>query len=296
LASGAVQMNQVRYFVAMCETLNFTRAAEKCNVTQPALTRGIQALEAELGGFLFRRERGATHLTDLGRLIRPLLEAIHQQSERAKSAARGFLRLEDAPLKLGVLCTVGPLRFLTFVNHFHREHPGIELTIVEGTLTRLREELLSGVLDVALMAQPKPFDSSFEVRPLYHESFVVAFPPGHPFEQTQAVRIRDVRGESYLSRINCEYQDYFDYLCSECEIDVNETHRSEREDWIQAMVIAGLGICFMPEYSVRLPGLSIRKLIDPNVERVVNLVTVASRSLAAPVQALVQSAKSFDWP
>jgi DNA-binding transcriptional LysR family regulator len=60
-----MQMNQIRYFVAMCETLNFTRAAEKCNVSQPALTRGIQALEAEFGGFLFRRERGATHLTDL---------------------------------------------------------------------------------------------------------------------------------------------------------------------------------------------------------------------------------------
>jgi DNA-binding transcriptional LysR family regulator len=289
-------MNQIRYFVAMCETLNFTRAAEKCNVTQPALTRGIQALEAELGGFLFRRERGSTHLTDLGRLIRPLLEAIHQQSERAKSTARGFLRLNDAPLKLGVLCTVGPLRFLTFVNHFHREHPGIELTIVEGTVTRLREDLLSGALDVALMAHPKPFEPRFEVRPLYSESFVVAFPCGHPFEQSQVVSIRDVKGESYLSRINCEYQDYFDYLCSECDVDVNETHRSEREDWIQAMVIAGLGICFMPEYSVRLPGLCIRKLSDPSVERVVNLVTVASRSLTTPVQALVRSTKSFSWP
>jgi LysR family hydrogen peroxide-inducible transcriptional activator len=289
-------MNQIRYFVGMCETLNFTRAAEKCNVTQPALSRGIQALETELGGFLFRRERGATHLTDLGRLIRPLLEAICEKSERAKSTARGFLRLDDAPLKLGVLCTVGPLRFLTFVNHFHREHPGIELTIVEGTVTRLREELLSGALDVALMAQPKPFEACFEVRPLYRESFVVAFPPGHRFEQAQVVRIRDIEGESYLSRINCEYQDYFDYLCSEYNVEVNETHRSEREDWIQAMVIAGLGICFMPEYLARLPGLSIRKLTDPSVERVVNLVTVASRSLAAPVQALVRSAKSFGWP
>src|SRR5579863_6449192 len=78
--SCAMQMNQIRYFVAVCETQNFTRAAQKCNVTQPALTRGIRTLEAELGGFLFRRERGATHLTDLGRLMRPLLETIQQQS------------------------------------------------------------------------------------------------------------------------------------------------------------------------------------------------------------------------
>jgi DNA-binding transcriptional LysR family regulator len=291
-----MQMNQIRYFVAMCETLNFTRAAEKCNVSQPALTRGIQALEAEFGGFLFRRERGATHLTDLGRLMRPLLESISRQSSAAKSTARSFLRLDDAPLRLGIMCTIGPLRFMSFVNHFHAEHPGIELTIVEGTTMRLCEDLVGGALDVAVMAQPKPFDERFETRPLYRESFVVAFPRGHAFESAEAVRIRDIAGEPYLSRLNCEYQDYFDYLCAQYDVDVVEAHRSEREDWIQAMVIAGLGICFMPEYSATLAGLPIRRLTDPTVERVVNLVTVASRPLTAPVQALVRSVESFGWP
>ena len=60
-------MQQIRYFLAVCETLNFTRAAEQCHVTQPALTRAVQKLEDELGGLLFRRERHLTHLTDLGR-------------------------------------------------------------------------------------------------------------------------------------------------------------------------------------------------------------------------------------
>ena len=61
-----MEMHQVRYFVALCETLNFTRAAEKCNVTQPSLTRAIKLLEDELGGPLFNRERNQTHLTELG--------------------------------------------------------------------------------------------------------------------------------------------------------------------------------------------------------------------------------------
>jgi DNA-binding transcriptional LysR family regulator len=290
-----MQMNQVRYFVAMCETLNFTRAAEQCNVSQPALTRAIQALEAEFGGFLFRRERGSTHLTDLGRLMRPLLESIHHQSQAARATARGFLRLDNAPLRLGVMCTIGPMRFMSFVNHFHAEHPGIELTIIEGTTSRLSEELSRGALDVAVMAQPAPFHARFEARALYRESFVVAFPHGHPFERLEQVRIRDVAGETYLSRINCEYQDYFDYLCAKYQVDVVEAHRSEREDWIQAMVIAGLGICFMPEFTASFPGLPIRKLTEPTVERVVHLVTVASRALSAPVQALVRSADSFRW-
>jgi LysR family hydrogen peroxide-inducible transcriptional activator len=291
-----MQMNQIRYFLAMCETLNFTRAAEKCNVSQPALTRSIQALEAEFGGFLFRRERGSTHLTDLGRLMRPPLEAIYHQSQLARTTARSFLRLENAPLRLGVMCTIGPARFLSFVNHFHMEHPGVELTIIEGTVTRLSEHLMRGSLDVALMAQPKPFDERFQARPLYREPFVVAIPRGHQFESLAAVKISDIGHESYLSRINCEYQDYFDYLCSMYEVDVVEAHRSERDDWIQAMVIAGLGISFMPEYSATLPGLVVRKLTDPTVERVVQLLTVRGRPLSAPTKALVSSVESFAWP
>jgi LysR family transcriptional regulator, hydrogen peroxide-inducible genes activator len=61
-----MDIHHVRYFLAVCETRNFTRAAEKCNVTQPALSRAIQQLEDEVGGLLFRRERNLTHLTDLG--------------------------------------------------------------------------------------------------------------------------------------------------------------------------------------------------------------------------------------
>jgi DNA-binding MarR family transcriptional regulator len=70
-----MELHQIRYFLAVAETLNFNRAAERCNVSQPTLTRAIKKLEEELGGPLFRRERKLTHLTDLGRLMRPHLEA-----------------------------------------------------------------------------------------------------------------------------------------------------------------------------------------------------------------------------
>ncbi len=69
-----MEMHQIRYFLAICECLNFTRAAEQCHVARPSLTRAIKKLEAELGGPLLRRERNHTHLTELGRLIRPHLE------------------------------------------------------------------------------------------------------------------------------------------------------------------------------------------------------------------------------
>src|SRR5918912_1177244 len=101
----AMEMHQIRYFLAVCDELNFTRAAERCNVTHPALTRAIQKLEEELGGLLFRREGRLTHLTDFGRLMRPRLEEVIERTEEAKRTAQSFLKLQDAPLTLGVMCT-----------------------------------------------------------------------------------------------------------------------------------------------------------------------------------------------
>src|SRR5262249_11546053 len=122
-----MEMHQIRYFLSVCDTLNFTRAAELCNVSQPALTRAIQKLEEELGGLLFRRERSLTHLTDLGRLMRPHLEQVFHQTETARSTAKSFLKLENAPLNLGVMCTIGPLRFVGFPQEFQKRNPGIEI-------------------------------------------------------------------------------------------------------------------------------------------------------------------------
>ena len=160
-----MEMHQIRYFLAVCETLNFTRAAEQCHVTQPALTRAIQKLEDELGGLLFRRERHLTHLTDLGRLIQPRLEQIWKGTEGAKTTARSFLKLENAPLNLGVMCTIGPLRGISFVTDFWRSNQGIEITLREGVPQRLGELLREGELDLGVMAQWEPFDERFNVDP-----------------------------------------------------------------------------------------------------------------------------------
>ena len=291
-----MEMHQIRYFLAVCDTLNFTRAAEHCNVTQPALTRAVQKLEEELGGLLFRRERHLTHLTDLGRLVRPQLEQIWQQTEAAKTTAQSFLKLEDASLNLGLMCTIGPMLAIGFLNSFWRDHPGIEVTLLEGVPSRLAELLHDGALDVAVMAQADGFEERFDVAPLYREHFVLAFPAGHRFEQHNAIRFDDIEGEAYLRRINCEYRDHLGGIGRELGVRLRVAYRSEREDWIQTMVMAGMGICFMPEYSVALPGLQTRRVVDPEVVREVSVVTVAGRRFSPAVAAFVRAIKAYPWP
>jgi len=291
-----MEMHEVRYFLAVCDTLNFTRAAERCNVTQPSLTRAIQKLEAELGGLLFRRERAATHLTDLGQLVRPQLEQIARDADSVKSTANSFLRMKDAPLSLGIMCTIGPLRCVGFLSRFRADHSGIDLTLTENTPPRLAELLQEGKIDVAIMAQPDPFPERFNAHQLYRENFVVAFPPGHRFDGMNAVRIADVGGESYLSRINCEYYDAIGDICDRQNAPLKDAYRSEREDWIQSMVMAGMGICFMPEFSPVMPGLHTRRVIEPEVVRDVCLVTVSGRRFSPAVATFVRALKAYKWP
>ncbi len=229
-----MEMRQVRYFLAVAVTRNFTRAAELCNVTQPALTRGVQKLEEELGGLLLRREHNLTHLTDFGRLITPHLEQLAANAEAAKSTAERFLKLENASISLGVMCTVGPARFMSFLAEFRKSQPGCELTIIEGVPERLADLLVEGRLDVAIMAQPAAFSDRLDVLPIYKERFCVAFPTGHRLQEKNAVSISDVQGETYLRRINCEYRDYLAEQCRARGFSVEVGFQSEREDWIQS--------------------------------------------------------------
>ena len=291
-----MELHEIRYFLALGKTLNFTRAAEMCNVSQPALTRAIQKMEDELGGLLFSRERNNTHLTELGRMLEPHLIEVLTRTQVAKETAQRFLRLDSAHLKLGVMCTIGPQRFVSFLSHFRADNPGIEITLTEAAPDRLCDMLNKGELDVGLMAQPDGFVAPLQPQVLYRERFVIACSAGHPFARRNAVRVADLDGQSYLQRINCESRDFLRETCRANGSCLVHAFRSEREDWILTMVAAGMGICFLPEFSNTVPGVISRPVIDPAVAREVCLVTVAGRRWSSPVAAFVRAVRQYRWP
>ena len=208
-----MEIHEIRYFLAVCETLNFTRAAERCNVSQPSLTRAIQTLEARLGGArLINRERGNTHLTELGRLMHPYFLQMRDNMESALSTAREFVDTASGTLKLGLMCTIGPSRMVELFQGFYRTHSALKLLLKDGTASDLQEQLASGQLDAAIYCKPEALDDRFHMLPLYRERFVVAFPPNHPWLGQSEVRFQDLHGQSYLNRINCEYNDHIDAI------------------------------------------------------------------------------------
>src|SRR6266849_2374516 len=290
-----MEMHQVRYFLAVADTLNFTRAAEQCHVSQPALTRAIQQLEEELGGLLLRRERKLTHLTDFGQLIEPHLRQLAADAEAAKTTAKRFITLQQAHIRLGVMCTVGPARFMGFLANFRAANPGCEITLVEGVPSGLSEKLLQGELDLAVMAQPEAFNERLEVMPLYSERFCIAFPIGHRLEKQNRIEIADVAGETYLRRINCEYRDYLADRLRELGLAVRVGFQSEREDWIQMMVAAGFGVCFLPEFSATIPGVRTQPVSDPEVVREISLVSMSGRRFSPAVLTFIRAVQAHDW-
>ena len=291
-----MEFQEIRYFLAMSQTLNFTKAAELCQVSQPALTRGIQKMEDELGGLLFSREPNNVHMTDLGRLIEPRLAEIMAQAGEAKRTATRFLKLEGASLTVGIMCTVAPVQFVSFLGRFRADHPGIEITLLEDVPDRLCSLLAKGEMDMALMARPDGFPPPLHASKLYSERFVVACSAGHRFAMKNEIRMADLDGEFYLSRINCEFYDMLDGICRANGANLVKSYQSDREDWILTMVAAGMGVCFLPEYTAIFPGVVARPVVSPSVARDVCMVTVAGRRWSAPVAAFAQAVRRHPWP
>src|SRR5688500_6615159 len=164
-----MEMQQVRYFVALADTLNFTRAAEKCNVSQPALTRAIQQLEHELGGPLFHRERGNTHLSELGRRMFPYLQNVEEQARAAREQARAVKKLEKATLTIGTRCTIGPQLVSDLMIRFQAAHPEGEVRVIDAGAPQMIEMLEKGELEVAVVGVPEEMPETLHQLPIFEE-------------------------------------------------------------------------------------------------------------------------------
>jgi DNA-binding transcriptional LysR family regulator len=219
-----------------------------------------------------------------------------ERSREAHRAAAGFLKLEGASLSLGVMCTIAPFQFVSFLSRFRADNPGIDITLLESMPDQLCDLLVKGELDVALMARPDGFPEPLQARKLYSEPFVIACSAGHRFARQDEIHMAELDGEFYFSRINCEFYDVLDDLCVKHGASLMKSYRSEREDWILTMVAAGMGVCFLPEQTAIFPGVVGRPVVSPSVEREVCLVTVAGRRRSPPLAAFTQSVRNYAWP
>ena len=288
-------MHQVRYFLAAAKAQSFTRAAELCHVSQPALTIAVKKLETRLQSPLFHREGRSLVLTEFARQILPNLEHIVSQAEAAEIAAKNFRLLKQVPVRIGVMSTIGPMRLACMLAAFEQECPGVDTTVRDGAPEALAAQLDADELDVAILNPLQGLGEGYGTQPLYTERTVVVLPPEHPLQERNAIRLRDLDGLPYVDRLSCEMREMVIGMCDNMGVKLYARFRSEREDWVQAMVMAKIGFAFMPEYSVVHPASIQRPLIDPVVERTISLITVRGRKHSPAVAAFIRSIRKHPW-
>lgn len=290
-----IEFHQIRYFLALCDHLNFTRAADASGVSQPALTKAIQKLEDELGGVLFIRGSGHVALTDLGRVMRTHFEKIQDTREAAHQAARSMIDLDMVELDIGIMCTVGPTVIGPALSEFQKANSGVELLLHDVWSKRGHELLLGGALDCAIMGRHEPLPDKFEAVELFKESFVLAMATDHPLATKNEILLADLAGCAYADRLRCEFRETFTDMLAERAFSVETVIRSEREDWIQTAIMQGHGIAMMPLYSVTNSGIVTREVEDLTIERSVEVVTVRDRPIAPALTEFLDFLQTYAW-
>ena len=281
-----MELNQVRYFITLCRTLNFTRAAEACNVTQPALTRAVQRLEEELGGLLLYRERNLTQLTELGRTMRPHLETMLEAAEAARQAARSHAGVESASLRIGLGPAIAASHVAGAMRGLVRLYPDISVHFEEAGTAALAELLLSDMLDCALLPDDPTLPDRLHRWKLADEGCVAVLPVEHALAARDALTADDLAGETLLFGERCG--GFAHRLRGECG--ERFAQRPCSGSWVQMLdlVRAGLGLALLPDGLALGGGVVARPLLAPKLTRTVMLAIVAGRPHGAAVANLVK--------
>jgi LysR family hydrogen peroxide-inducible transcriptional activator len=184
-------ITQLQYVLAIAEQKNFTKAAEKCFVTQPTLSTQIQKLEEELDVIIFNRNKKPIELTEVGKKIVAQARNIVSEAERIQDIVdqqKGFIGGE---FRLGIIPTIMPTLLPMFLNNFIHKYPKVKLKIEELTTEEIIDRLNEGHLDAAIVATPLALESIKE-RVLYYEPFVAYIPPNHRLHQSEKIKPSDL--------------------------------------------------------------------------------------------------------
>ena len=172
-----MEMHQIRYFLALCEELNFTKAAERCNVAQPSLTRAIKLLEDEFGGALVNRERANTHLTELGRMVRPHLAEVYDNAQLARSEAGNSRRAGALPCGSASCARSRRRRFSSWSTISGAVIRTSISKSIDSTARELEERLKRDELEVAIYCRPDHPDDRLHYLKLFRERMMIVLAP-----------------------------------------------------------------------------------------------------------------------
>jgi DNA-binding transcriptional LysR family regulator len=299
-----VQLQQLRYFIAVAETRHFTHAAELTGVTQPSLSKQIHALEADLGAELFTRTRGAVALTPAGEALLPLARRIIADADTARVEVQELVGLRRGRLRLGATPSLCVSLVAPVLRRYADAFPRVRLQVEESGSQDLVRHLVHGELDLAVIVLPSGgTDPSLRPEPILRESLVVVSSPTKPAPtEHPPLHITELRDQPLVMfRPGYDLRDATIAACENAGFTPTFAVEGGELDAVLGFVEAGLGLALVPSMAVAgRDKLRITPLARPGVQRTVALAhrrgvtpTHAARALRDTLLAYLTEASAW---
>ncbi len=254
-----MNVNQLRYFVAVAEELHFGRAAQKLGMAQPPLSQQIRRLEDDLGVQLLQRTKRRVQLTDAGRAFLEETRKTLSQLGRAIEAARGAGRGEVGRLAIGFLGAATYSLLPSILVAFRNASPKVEIELHELKTSELIQALRERRVHVGFVRLPV-HEEILEVEPILSEGLVVALPERHALASKPQIRFRDLAEETFLMpprHLATSFYDQVLNLCNEAGFSPKLGAEASQLQTIINLVAGGMGITLVPESVATLAGRGV---------------------------------------
>ena len=270
-----MELHQLRYFVAVVDAENFTRAAEVCFVSQPSLSQQIAKLEQELGQRLFERLGRKVRITDAGRALYRRALGILSAVDEAKSSVHDATDWRSGAIAVAAIPTIAPYLLPELIQSFSKSFPKARLTVRENFTAEVVKDCLAGDADVGILALPL-VDERLAVQPLFSEELLLVTPPRHRLAKKRAVLLGDLSTERFvlLSDIHCLGEQIVAF-CNQHQCTPIVTCRTAQLLTVQEMVVAEQGVSLVPAMAARSDRSKLRSyraLAAPKPTRTIGMI------------------------
>jgi len=285
-----MDIQQLKNFLILCETLNFRKAAEQINIVQPALSRQIQLLENETGALLFNRSKRTVTLTEAGaffqkeanRILQDLQKTIIK-TEQLHNGEAGEIRVTHSSSAMN---TVVP-SFLVKVKH---QWPNIKTIAQETSNAQQIEMLLSRKTDIGV-APNIMLPPEVDAKILYKENFVLILPAKHPLSKKKFTDLSVLKNETFILpqlSTGIGYVEAILQMCQAYGFKPKVAHESAHSTGVLRLVEAGLGISIEPVSSVRGVNMDIKLIELKNLQQKAAMILFWLREREAELNRFIQ--------
>lgn len=277
-----MEIQQLEYFKIVAEMQHMTHAAEKLNISQPALSKSISNVEQEIGVPLFDRQGRSIYLNRYGKLFLESVNIILDEFDKAKEEISGLVMPGFGEVAFGFIHTLGMEVVPELMAYIPLKYPNMKFTLTQASSYNLLKGLEEGTIDLCLSQRIESKTMSIEWIDLWTEELFVIVPKNHRFANRETIRLEEIKDEPFISiKRGNALRHIVDKLLQQAGVTTNTTFAGEEMHTLAGFVGAGLGVSLIPsikglnEYNV-----SKIRVSDPICERKIGVSWVGGRYLS----------------